>query len=212
MNKRPINLADHHGYLETNNKGYTHMRVVLNNVRLAFPNLFEAKAINNGKPKFSAAFLMKPGHPAIKELEAAILQVAKEKWGAKADAVLKQSKAQAKYPLQDGAVKADYDGYEGNMFINSTSDGRPIVADENKGAVTAADNKIYAGCFVHASVDAWAQDNQYGKRVNFTLLAVKFYKDGDAFSGRPPVDESELDDLGSGFNAPANDEDDEELA
>ena len=67
------------------------MKLKLNNVRLAFPVLFEAKTVNGeGKPAFSASFLMDPADPQVKALNQAIEQVAKDKWGAKADAILKQ--------------------------------------------------------------------------------------------------------------------------
>ena len=34
-----------------------------------------------------------------------------------------------------------------------------------------------------ALVDFWAQDNQFGKRVNATLTGVQFVRDGDSFGG-----------------------------
>ncbi len=55
------------------------MKVKLNNVRLAFPALFEPKAVNGeGDPRFSATFIFDPKHPAVAEIEKAIEAVAKE--------------------------------------------------------------------------------------------------------------------------------------
>lgn len=60
------------------------MKIKLNNVRLAFPALFEAKTVNGeGDPRFSAVFLMDPKHPQLEEVRKALKQVAKEKWGEK---------------------------------------------------------------------------------------------------------------------------------
>ena len=68
------------------------MKLKLTNVRLAFPTLWEAKTVNGeGKPAFSATFLIDPADPQVKTINAAIDQVAAEKWGAKADAILKQA-------------------------------------------------------------------------------------------------------------------------
>ena len=40
------------------------MKVQLKDVRLTFPNVFEAKAVNGqGEPKFSATFLLAKNHP-----------------------------------------------------------------------------------------------------------------------------------------------------
>jgi hypothetical protein len=42
-----------------------------------------------------------------------------------------------------------------------------------------ADGTLYAGCYVNAIVDIWAQDNQFGKRINAKLLVVRKKKDGE---------------------------------
>lgn len=67
------------------------MKIKLNNVRLAFPALFEAKTVNGeGDPRFSAVFLMSPKHPQLEEIRKAMKQVAKEKWGEKLESIYNQ--------------------------------------------------------------------------------------------------------------------------
>lgn len=67
------------------------MKIKLNNVRLAFPALFEAKTVNGeGDPRFSAVFLMDPKHPQLEEIRKALKQVAKEKWGEKWETIYNQ--------------------------------------------------------------------------------------------------------------------------
>ena len=67
------------------------MKLKLNNVRLAFPSLFEAKTVNGeGDPRFSAVFLMSPKHPQLEEIRKAMKQVAKEKWGEKWEPIYNQ--------------------------------------------------------------------------------------------------------------------------
>lgn len=179
------------------------MLVKLKNTRMAFPQLFEARSVNGeGEPAFSAAFIFAKDHPSYKEMETAIMQVAKEKWGEKATAVLKELKARDKTALHDGDLKSDYDGYEGNFYVSARSKKRPLVIDGNKSVLTAADGKPYGGCFVNANVDLWAQDNQFGKRINATLVGVQMYKDGEAFSGGAPADPEDFDTV---------EEDDEDL-
>ena len=81
------------------------MKVKLNNVRLAFPQLFEAKTVNGeGEPAFSASFLMDPKHPAIAELKAAFEAAGKEKWGAKWPTVKKEIEAKDRLALHDGVI------------------------------------------------------------------------------------------------------------
>lgn len=178
------------------------MKLKLENVRLAFPTLFEAKTVNGeGKPAFSASFLIVPDDPQIKALNQAIEQVAKEKWGAKADAILKQMRAQDKVALHDGDLKSNYDGFPGNFYVSARTATRPLVIDKDKSPLTEQDGKPYAGCYVNASIELWPQDNNYGKRVNASLRGVQFLRDGDAFAGGAPADESEFDDITDGAAA-----------
>jgi hypothetical protein len=53
--------------------------------------------------------------------------------------------------------------------------------------IIESDNKVYAGCVVNATVRLWAQDNNYGKRINAQLRAIQFVKDGAQF-GEGAVD------------------------
>lgn len=178
------------------------MKLTLTDVRLAFPALFESKTVNGeGTPAFSAAFIIPPTHPAIKALNAAIVQVAKDKWGAKADSVLATMRATDKVCLHNGDTKGDYEGYAGNLFVSARNKVRPLVLDKDKTPLTQADGRPYAGCYVNASIELWAQDNSYGKRINASLRGVQFFKDGDAFAGGGVADESEFEDMGEGADA-----------
>jgi hypothetical protein len=163
------------------------MKVMIQNARLAFPALFEAKTVNGeGDPAFSAALILDPEANAstIDELDAAIKQVAEDKWGVtKAEAVLKKLETTDKLALHDGDTKADYDGFPGNKYVSSRSKTRPTVVDRDRTPLAESDGKPYAGCYVNAQVDIWAQDNNYGKRINAQLRGVQFVKDGKASAG-----------------------------
>lgn len=161
------------------------MKVTLKNVRLSFPQLFTAKGFNGGEEnkKFSATFILDKDDHAdlIEKVKSVIAKVKKEKWGKDAGKVKKLC-------LIDGEEKEEFDGYDDTvMAISSSTAKRPPVVDRKLVPVTEEDDKVYAGCFVNATIDIWAQDNQYGKRVNAQLRAVQFWADGDAF-GADPVD------------------------
>jgi len=178
------------------------MKLKLLNVRLAFPQLFEAKTVaGEGKPAHSGTFLIDPADPQVKAINAAIDATAKEKWGAKADAILKQARAADKVCLHNGDLKATYDGFPGNLFISARNPLRPTVVDADKTPLTEKDGRPYAGCYVHVVLELWAQDNQYGKRVNATLMGVQFYKDGDSFTGGGVASEDDFDDISTGATA-----------
>ena len=179
------------------------MKIKLQNVRLAFAqNLFEAGTVaGEGKPAFSSTFLLSPTDPQVKTLTTAIEAVATEKWGAKAKDILKQMRAAAKTCLHDGDTKATYAGFAGNMFVPARNPLRPTVLDKDKTPLVASDGKPYSGCYVHAVLELWSQDNKYGKRVNATLMGVQFFADGEAFSGGGVASDDDFDDVTAGADA-----------
>lgn len=179
-------------------------RIMLKNVRLAFPNLFEPSTVaGEGEPRYSAALILPTDHPQIKEIQAKIKAVATEKWKDKAEAQIKALEKTGKIALHDGDEKPNYDGFPGNFFVSASAkaSARPTVIDTNKSALTDRDGKIYAGCYVNVSLDFWAQDNAYGKRVNAQLRGVQFLRDGDAFSAGRPADSDEFEEVTEGADA-----------
>lgn len=168
------------------------MKVVIEDVRLSFPDLFEPKSFGEGKPAYSAKFIIDPKSPAVKKIEAAIAEVAKEKWGEKADGVLEiinedKKSAFVKGPYKNKKTGDVYDGFQGMYHLNARTGSdkpAPKTFDRAKREVSARDGVFYAGCYVDAVVDIYAQDHpQYGRRINCGLLGVRFVRDGDAFSG-----------------------------
>lgn len=174
------------------------MRLMLRDVRLAFPSLWKPTAPRTGgEAAFSASFILPPDHKQLGEIRAALKAVAKEKWGAKADAVYKALEQGDKLALHNGNTKAEYEGYEGNFFVSTRSKVRPTVLDQQRQDLTEADGKPYSGCYVDASVELWAQDNDFGKRINAQLRGVQFRRDGDAFAGGArAADADEFDEIG----------------
>ncbi|MBE16523.1 MAG: putative helix-destabilizing protein [Prokaryotic dsDNA virus sp.] len=172
-------------------KSNTEVKVLLKNVRLSFPTLFKAQQVNGqGDPKFSATALLDPDNKEhakiIDEIKAKIKATAVAKWGEG-----KVPKA-VKYCLQDGNEK-DYDGYEGMLFLPASNKTRPVVVDRGRNPVAEEDGIVYAGCYVNMTVSFWAQDNQFGKRINANLRAVQFVKDGESFGAGHVDAEDEFD-------------------
>jgi len=171
------------------------MKVKLSNVRLAFPELFEAKSGKDGEgePKFRASFIIDPKNPCLAAIRDAIDAVGKEKWGAKWEAVKKGIESKDHTCLHDGDNKADYDGYEGNFFVSASNKSRPLVIDADKTPLVQSDGRPYSGCYVNGSIELWAQDNSYGKRINASLRGVQFVRDGEAFAGGGAASVDEFD-------------------
>lgn len=211
------------------------MRFQLRDARMAFPNIFTPF-----KGSFGARLIIPPNHiqtirasdrktlieagiklptdpkakvKTIPLLTAIAKAVARGEWEGKADAIFKALDAQDKLFYHDGATKAEYEGFEGNIFVAANNKVKPSTWDQNRNEVDEASGVLYSGCFVVASLDIWAQDHkEYGKRINAGLRGVQKLRDGDAFSGGgAPADEDEFDDeLGVDGDEPADEPEDED--
>lgn len=172
------------------------MKVMLKNVRLSFPDLFEAVEFKtgDGKPRFNATFLIERGSENDKKIEAAIVEAAKEQFGAKYEKLVAGMRGNVnKFCYLDGDLK-EYDSYEGMNYLAAHSKIRPTVIDADKTPLTAQDGKPYAGCYVNASVDIWAQKGE-NSGIRASILGVQFFRDGDPFTGGTPADPDEFDDV-----------------
>ena len=177
-------------------------KVRLNNVRLSFPDLFEAVQFDGAGPfNYKASFLIEPGSANDKLVNAEMVRVANEKWGAKGPATLKAAQANPQKVCYVSGDLKDYDGYAGKMALSASrgqDKGRPGVYGKDKTPLTVEDGVVYAGCYVNASVEFWAQDNGYGKALRCTLVGVQFAADGDAFSAGSKSDPDDFENLGDG--------------
>jgi len=167
------------------------MDLMLKNVRLSFPDLWEPKEYTpgDGKPRWNASFLIVPGDANDKLIRAAIKEEAALAWKDKAATKLKQFENDSRaYAYQDGNTK-EYDGYADHWVLachrpQKTKRGiqkRPLLLDADTSVLTQDDGKLYAGCYVNAKVSIYISEAPFpGVRASFS--AVQFYKDGDAFS------------------------------
>ncbi|HGJ5883251.1 DUF2815 family protein [Arsenophonus sp.] len=173
------------------------MKIKLNNVRLAFPDLFEPSQFSGQSEfKYRATFLIaKNRTDLIEEIKAGIKHVIGEKWGTKDIEKIYNSICNNpnRFCLRDGDSK-EYDGYAGNLYIGASNKSRPLVIDRNTSPLTAKDGRPYSGCHVNATIEFYAYDNN-GKGVSASLRGVQFFRDGDAFSGGSVASVDEFDDL-----------------
>lgn len=149
-------------------------QIKMKNVRLSFPSLFRKAVFSGAETKFEATFLLNKEEHAdtIKAIQAEIAKMLKDELKAKLPA--------DKICLKDGD-EIEYDGYAGCMSIKASSAKRPLVIGKDKSPLSEDDNVIYSGCYVNAIISLWAQNNQFGKRINASLEAVQFAKDGEPF-------------------------------
>ena len=163
-------------------------KVKLQNVRLAFPNLWSKDKYG----KYSANFLMDKDSPAHKAIVAGVKKVIET------DAMGKSpgSKNLCYHP---GSDKDNYDGYTDDNFYVSASRPEPFKPNQlihrDKSPIET-ESVLYAGCYVNAVVNLWYQSNEHAKKVNAELVGIQFYKDGERF-GRSAtnIDDDDFDSL-----------------
>lgn len=147
----------------------------MQNVRLSFPSLFTTgKFGEQDTGKYEATFVLDKVEHAetIEKLKTAISDMMKSE--------LKSKISADKICLKDGD-ELDRPEFAGKMTIKASTKRRPLVIGRDKAPITEDDNIVYAGCYVNSIVSLWAQNNQFGKRINAQLDGVQFHKDGEAF-------------------------------
>ncbi len=168
-------------------------KILLKDLMLGFPALAEPQALGDGEPAYGAKLPIVPSSENLKLIEAEIVAVAKEQWKDKADAILDMLREDGKLCLVKKEYRSKSTGevYEGfqNSFMLSTRNAKtqPTVFDEYGNQLekkTDIERKAYSGAIAAGvSVEIWAQDNKWGKRVNCTLLGVMLSGEGTSIGG-----------------------------
>lgn len=161
---------------------------------LVFPCLFTTDKFG----AYSATVLLPKGGPEHKKISDTVAEVSAE---------LPSSPSAICWRDGDSSKHA---GFAGNVSIRAsrTTPFAPHqLVDRGKQPITT-DGVFYSGCKVNFVVSIWAQNNQWGKKVNADLVAIQFVADGerlegmvadiddDTFAELPPLeDTSAIDDF-----------------
>ena len=162
---------------------------------LSYPHLFEPNTPPGASEAvYSCALIFEKGTD-LSGLKKAALEAATEKFGAKAEALIRDGKL--KLPFRnDGADK----GYpDGSIFMNVKNKAKPGIVSifpgaDGKPTPISDEAQIYAGCKVRVSLRAYAYDVSGNKGVAFALGNLQKLADGDRLDGRKKAeDEFEAD-------------------
>lgn len=185
--------------------------VVLKGVRAVWLDVLKQ---NKKFGNYRAEVLIDPGSQAEKDLDEAINNVAKEKWGAKAPTMLKVATANRKVcrkpgesmnPSKQTGEVADH--YRGKIVLNAARkhdrDGAPNVycAKLDKPSqlvrVHAESDlsklvKPVGGNYCDVIVNVWPFEFDGSPQVNCTLETIAFRSEGDPITARDSMSESQL--------------------
>lgn len=177
-------------------------RVLLKDVRIGYPNVFKPRGFgrgDGGDKAYSAQFYIdtstKEGKANIALCEDAIEEAMFKEFGEDRKKWPKIKKANMACFYGDDVDEDERKPeWEGMFVVRSRNKKRPLVLDRDKTELVEEDNRPYGGCYVDAIVRFWAQTYEGIPRINCSLEAVRFRRDGEPF-GHAPVDPDEFEDL-----------------
>lgn len=159
--------------------------------RFAFTNsLFKAQENDKGKKSFGCSLLFDKS-VELGALKANALAAAKEEWGDKAEAWIKDGTI--KNPFLDGDGKQGkskktgepHAGFPGCTFVRviSGEEYKPKVVNQKVLPIVSAE-ELYSGCYGYAVVNAFTWDNpQNGKGISFGVSMLQKAKEGEKLGG-----------------------------
>ena len=155
-------------------------RVVTNEVRLSYANVWKPKSINGSDEKYSVSLIIpKSDTETISLINKAIDQAITDgisKFGGK-----KPNKAALKLPLRDGIEKDD-EAYEDAYFINCNSKTAPQIVDLNRQPITD-ETEVYSGCYARVSINFYAFNTNGNKGIACGLGNIQKTRDGESLGG-----------------------------
>ena len=166
-------------------------KVITGVCRLSYANIWQAKSINGGAPKYSASVLIPKGDTkTLAKVKAAIL-AAYEEGEAKLKGNGKTAPALAslKTPLRDGDTeRPDDEAYAGHWFINANSNTAPGVVDANREPIYDT-SEIYSGVYARVSLSFYAFNSNGNRGIACALQNIQKVRDGEALGGKSKAED-----------------------
>ena len=166
--------------------------------RWSYCNVWEAKAINGGTPKFSVSLLIpKTDTVTVKKIKAAI-EAAYREGEAKLKGNGKSVPALSviKTPLRDGdQERPDDPAYAGHYFLNANSTTAPGIVDADCQPILTR-SEVYSGVYGRASISFYAFNSSGNRGIACGLNNLQKIRDGEPLGGRASAesDFSDFDD------------------
>lgn len=158
--------------------------------------------------RYEATLIVEPGSSADKAIEAGIEAAAEEKWGEKAEGVLKRLRTQNRVCYKDGNSNLDKEGEIRDGFADmkyltpyrAEKKGPVKVLNRAGGNALEEGGLPQNGDYGAAMFNIWAQDNpKGGQRINAEISIVMKKRDGDSLGGSFGVSEDDVSAFASEF-------------
>ena len=166
--------------------------------RWSYANVWEAKSINGGTPKFSVSLIIpKSDTRTVAKIKAAIEAAYHE-----GEARLKGNGktipplSTIKTPLRDGDIeRPDDSAYTNSYFINANSATAPGVVDAERNVIITR-SEVYSGVYGRASINFYAFNSNGNRGIACGLNNLQKVHDGEPLGGKSRAEDdfsTELD-------------------
>lgn len=171
--------------------------------RWSYANVWEAKSINGGAPKFSVSLIVPKSDTAtVAKIQAAIEAAYKEgESKLKGNGRTVPALSVIKTPLRDGDIeRPDDPAYANAYFINANSATAPGIVDAACNPIMNR-SEVYSGVYGRASISFYAFNANGNKGIACGLNNLQKISDGEPLGGKASAEsdfatENEEDFLG----------------
>jgi len=168
------------------------------NTRWSYANVWQAKSINGGTPKYSVSLIIPKDDVATVNKVKAAIQAAYEEGENKlrGNGRTVPPLAALKTPLRDGDTeRPDDEAYKNCYFINANSATAPGIVDADRQPIIDH-SEVYSGVYGRASINFYAFNSNGNKGIACGLNNLQKIRDGEPLGGKSRAEDdfADLDD------------------
>ena len=157
------------------------------NTRFSYANVWEAKSINGGAPKFSVSLIIpKSDTKTVEKIKAAIEAAYKEgESKLKGNGRSVPALSAIKNPLRDGDTeRPDDEAYANSYFVNANSSVAPGIVDANCNPILER-SEVYSGVYGRASITFYAFNSNGNRGIACGLNNLQKISDDTPLGSKP---------------------------
>jgi hypothetical protein len=154
--------------------------------RWSYANVWEARAINGGTPKFSVSLIIpKSDTVTVNKIKAAIEAAYKEgESKLKGNSKSVPPLSAIKTPLRDGDTeRPDDPAYKDSYFLNANSSTAPGIVDADCEPILQR-SEVYSGVYGRASINFYAFNTNGNRGIAVGLNNLQKIRDGEPLGGK----------------------------
>ena len=169
------------------NKVMNPMKVITGpDTRWSYANVWEAKSINGGAPKFSVSLIIpKSDTKTVAKIKAAIEAAYHEgESKLKGNGRSVPALSVIKTPLRDGDTeRPDDPAYANSYFVNANSATAPGIVDADRQVILDR-SEVYSGVYGRASINFYAFNSNGNRGIACGLNNLQKIRDGEPLGGK----------------------------